>query len=112
MPLYVRAGTIIPMIPVMQYTDERPINQLTLCIWRGTDEWTLYEDDGHTFEYKNGAWATTAYSVSIDGQRTIFEIAARQGNWTLPLREVIVQLVGVGEQRFQDNGTASRLSFY
>ncbi len=111
MPLYVRAGAIIPMTPVIQYTDERPIDQLTLCIWSGRGEWTLYEDDGHTFEYKNGTWATTAYKVSTDGQKTIFEIAARQGNWTLPSREVIVQLVGIGEQRFQDDGTARRLSF-
>jgi len=56
MPLYVRA--IIP-IPVMQYVDERPLDPLTLRIWPGTGEWTLYEDDGHTFEYRTGAWATT-----------------------------------------------------
>lgn len=111
MPLYVRAGAIIPMASVMQYASERPLDQLTLRIWPGTGEWTLYEDDGHTFEYKNDAWATTTYRVREDGQQTIVEIGSRDGQWTPPLREVIVELVGVGEQRFQDDGTARRLTF-
>lgn len=111
MPLYVRAGAIIPMGPVMQYTDEQPLDQLTLRIWPGTGESTLYEDDGHSFEYRAGAWATTAYRVHQAGQQTIVEIGSRDGQWIPPSREVIVQLVGVGEQRFQDDGTANRLTF-
>lgn len=111
MPLYVRAGAIIPMAPVMQYADECPLDQLTLRIWPGTGEWTLYEDDGHSFEYRTGAWATTTYRVRADGQQAIVEIQSRDGEWTPPSREVIVQVVGVGEQRFQDDGTKRRLTF-
>lgn len=110
MPLYVRAGAIIPMAPVMQYVNERPLDLLTLHIWPGTGEWTLYEDDGHTFEYQLGAWATTTYRVRLDGQVSV-EIAARDGAWTPPSRRVVVQVVGVGEQCFQDDGTARRLTF-
>lgn len=111
MPLYVRAGAIIPMQPVMQYVDERPLDQLTLRIWAGMGEFTLYEDDGHSFDYRGGDWATTKYRVSMDGQQTIVEIGARVGKWTPPQREVIVELVGVGKQRFQDDGTTRRLTF-
>ncbi len=111
MPLYVRAGAIIPMAPVMQYVDERAIDQLTLRIWPGTGEWTLYEDDGHSFEYKSGAWATTTYRVYPDGQQAIVEIGARRGQFSPPAREAIVELVGIGEQRFQDDGTARQLTF-
>ena len=111
MPLYVRAGAIIPMAPVMQHVDERPLDQLTLRIWPGSGEWTLYEDDGHTFEYKSGAWATTKYSVRSDGQHIVVEIAAREGNWTPAARETLVELVGVGEQRFVDDGTQRQLMF-
>lgn len=93
MPLYVMAGAIIPMAPVMQYVDEHPQGPLTLRIWPGTGEWTLYEDDGHTFEYRTGAWATTTYRVSSDGQQIIVDIGARSGQWTPPLREAIVELV-------------------
>ncbi|MBD1944911.1 DUF5110 domain-containing protein, partial [Coleofasciculus sp. FACHB-712] len=111
MPLYVRAGAIIPMQPVMQYTDERLIDELTLRIWPGEGEFRLYEDDGHTFEYQTGAFATTTYRVDSQGQQTRVEIAAREGNWTPSTRETIVQLVGVGEQRFVDDSTARQLTF-
>nr|WP_290227845.1 glycoside hydrolase family 31 protein [Trichocoleus desertorum] len=111
MPLYVAAGSIIPMAPVMQYVNERSLDELRLRVWPGTGEWTHYEDDGHTFEYRNGAWATTHYRVFPEGQQTVVEIAARQGNWTPSEREVIVELVGVGEQRFQDDGSDRRLTF-
>lgn len=111
MPLYVRAGAIIPMQPVMQSTDERPLEELTLRIWPGHGEFRLYEDDGHTFEYQTGAFATTTYRVNSQGQQTRVAITAREGNWTLPSRETIVQLVGVGEQRFVDDSTARQLTF-
>lgn len=110
MPLYVRAGAIIPMAPVMQHVDERPLDQLTLRIWPGEGEWTLYEDDGHTFEYQTGAWATTTYRVRQDGQQVIVEIGAREGNWNPPSREVIVE-VGQASQSFQDDGQSRSLTF-
>ncbi|MEI2583681.1 glycoside hydrolase family 31 protein [Scytonema sp. PRP1] len=111
MPFYVRAGAIIPMQPVMQYVDEHPLEQLRLRIFPGTGEFTLYEDDGHTFEYQKGAFATINYRVSSDGEQTIVEIGAREGEWTPSPREVIVELVGVGEQQFQDDGKPRTLKF-
>jgi alpha-glucosidase len=111
MPLYVRAGSIIPMAPVMQYVDERPIDQLTLRIWQGTGEFKLYEDDGQTFEYKTDAFSTTTYQVRSEGQQTIVEIGAREGNFSPATREILVELVGVGEQRFADDGMAHQLRF-
>lgn len=111
MPLYVRAGSIIPMAPVMQYVDERPLDQLTLRIWKGTGEFTLYEDDGHTFDYKRQVFCTTTYRVSSEGERTIVEIGGREGRFLPAGREIIVELVGVGEQRFVDDGTAQQLIF-
>ena len=111
MPLYVRAGSIIPMAPVMQYVDERPLEQLTLRVWQGEGEFTLYEDDGRTFEYKTGAFCTTTYRVHSEGGETIIEIGERQGDFTPARREVVVELVGIGEQRFEDDGTARQLTF-
>ena len=120
MPLYVRAGAIIPMAPIMQYVEERSpqppehrgaTGDLTLRIWPGVGEWTLYEDDGNSFEYKAGGWATTTYRVRPESQQFIVEIAARLGQFSPPSREVIVELVGVGEQRFTDDGAARSLVF-
>ena len=47
----------------------------------------------------------------MDGEKTIVEIGAREGKWTSSQREVIVELVGVGEQRFEDDGSARSLTF-
>ncbi|HEY9620772.1 MAG TPA: TIM-barrel domain-containing protein [Crinalium sp.] len=110
MPLYVRSGAIIPMQPVVQHVDERPLDELRLRVYPGTGEWTLYEDDGHTFEYESGAWATTTYRVSHDNQITV-TIAARQGSWQPHPRRVIVEVVGVGEQQFEDDGSDRQLIF-
>jgi len=109
MPLYVRSGTVIPMQPVVQFTDERPSDRLTLRVWAGTGESTLYEDDGRSFDYRQGVWSTTTYRVSMEGEQAIVEIEARKGQWIPPAREVIVKLVGGTQQSFTDDGTARRL---
>ncbi|WP_017715556.1 glycoside hydrolase family 31 protein [Kamptonema formosum] len=111
MPLYVRAGAVIPVMPVMQYADERPLDELRLRIWPGNGEWAFYEDDGKTFEYQTGAWAITTYIVRPHGEEILVAIGAREGNWTPPARDIIVEVVGVGEQRFADDGAGRRLVF-
>jgi alpha-glucosidase len=111
MPLYVRAGAIIPLGPVMQYTSEQPLNQLRVLIWPGDGEFTLYEDDGDSFEYQTGAFCTTTYHVRQVGQQIVVEIGAREGGWEPHARDVCVEVVGVGEQRFQDDGASRNLSF-
>jgi alpha-glucosidase len=111
MPLYVKAGAIVPMQPVMQFTDQHPVNELHLKIWSGVGEFTLYEDDGDSFAYRDGAWATTTYQVQVEGDRTTVTLNPRQGNWIPPNRELIVELVGVGVRRLPDDGSDRTLTF-
>jgi alpha-glucosidase len=120
MPMYVKAGAIIPMQPVMQHTDERSVAQIRLRVWSGNGVFTLYEDDGHSFKYRltqsttlkePQQWATTRYQVRAQENTTMVEIQARQGDWQPPDREIIVELVGIAEQRFQDDGSARSLEF-
>lgn len=111
MPLYVKAGSIIPLQPVMQYVDEKPIDCLTFKVFPGTGEGILYEDDGRSFEYIQGMYSTTKYRLSQDNQELIVEIEPRQGQWTPPNREIIIDVVGVGEQHFQDEGQGKIFRF-
>lgn len=111
MPLYVKAGAVIPLAPVQQYVKEVSLNQLRIKVWSGTGEWTLYEDDGESFDYRNGAWATTTYRVWIENNQTIVEIDPRIGQWQPDERVITVELVGIGEQQFKDNGMAQKLVF-
>lgn len=65
LPLFVRSGSIIPMYPQMMYNWERPADSLTLNIYpSGKSEYTLYEDDGLTRQYRQGVYATTKFEVS------------------------------------------------
>jgi alpha-glucosidase (family GH31 glycosyl hydrolase) len=62
LPLYVRGGHIVPMQPVQQYVGQRPVDTLRLAVYpRATDgePFTLYEDDGQTLDYRDGAYAET-----------------------------------------------------
>jgi alpha-D-xyloside xylohydrolase len=58
LPLYIRAGSIIPTGPDLQYTGEKPADRITLYVYAGADgAFTLYEDDGLTYGYEKGAFA-------------------------------------------------------
>ena len=59
MPLHVRAGTILPLGPVVQYAAEKTTAPLELRVYPGTDaEFTLYEDENDSYNYEKGAFAT------------------------------------------------------
>lgn len=65
MPLFVRAGSIIPMAPVMSHTDERQVDTLIIRVYPTTataDSFALYEDDGESLDYQHGAFALTTLS--------------------------------------------------
>jgi alpha-glucosidase/alpha-D-xyloside xylohydrolase len=62
MPIYVRSGAIIPLDPVRQFVDEPASEPTTLNIYPGADgEFTLYDDDGSSLEYRNGSDAKTVW---------------------------------------------------
>ncbi|MCX5842063.1 MAG: DUF5110 domain-containing protein [Deltaproteobacteria bacterium] len=71
MPIYVRAGAIIPLDPVRQYTGEPVTEPTTINIFTGADgHFTLYEDDGESLEYLKGVGGWTGFTWN-DKQRTL-----------------------------------------
>ena len=66
LPLYVRAGAIIPMQPIVQNTGEKPNGPLEIKVYAGDDcHGSLYEDDGHTFAYQRGEFRRTNYTCKV-----------------------------------------------
>jgi len=66
LPLYIRAGAIIPMQPIVQNTQEKPTGSLQIKVYAGEDcHGSLYEDDGHTFAYQRGEFRRTNYTCQI-----------------------------------------------
>jgi alpha-glucosidase len=111
MPLFIRGGGIVPLGPVMQYVDELPLTELRVRVGPGEGQWTLYEDDGHSVDAQTGAWASTTYTVSTAGNHVTMEMQPRRGKWMPESRRVIIEMIGVGEQEFEDDGTAKQYIF-
>jgi alpha-D-xyloside xylohydrolase len=76
-PVFVRAGSILPLGPDVQYVGEKPADPITLHVFEGADgAFTLYEDQGTTFDYEHGAfteipivWSEAAKTLTI-GRRS------------------------------------------
>ena len=69
LPLYVRAGAIIPTQPVVQHTGEKPDGPLQLRVYPGKDcRGALYQDDGRTFAYQRGDFLRINYSCAATPQ--------------------------------------------
>ncbi len=107
MPLYVRAGAIIPNGPDLRYTDELPLDPLTLNLYPGNGAFTLYEDDGHSFEYEHGQFSTTSYTLQQMGDRLVFSIGAREGAYIPPMRRFLIVVHAVDEQAVEGYPDAS-----
>jgi alpha-glucosidase len=68
-PLYVRAGAIIPMQPIVQSTNEKPDGPLELRVYMGEDcHGTLYQDDGHTLAYQKGNFLRVNFTCEVTPQ--------------------------------------------
>ena len=86
MPLYVRAGAILPMGPKVMYSSEKPWDSLQIRIYRGADgEFTLYEDEGDNYNYENGAYSTIRFTWNEED--STLTIGPRKGNYTGMLQE-------------------------
>jgi hypothetical protein len=77
-PLFVRAGSIIPMGPELQYVDEKPADPLTLDTYpSGLTSYTLYEDDGISQGYLGGAYSTTKFTADDTSGQVKMTIGAQ-----------------------------------
>jgi alpha-D-xyloside xylohydrolase len=93
-PLFIKAGSIIPFGPEMQYFNEKPADPLTLYVFTGADAaFTLYEDEGTNYNYEKGEYSTIVIKYE-DDLRTL-TIGARTGSFKDTLEERTFQLVWV-----------------
>ncbi|HMD59892.1 MAG TPA: TIM-barrel domain-containing protein, partial [Opitutaceae bacterium] len=97
-PVFVRAGSIVPVGPELQYTGEKPADPLTLYVYAGVDgAFTLYEDDGLTYGYERGAFSRIPIRWN-ESARTL-SIGARAGSFPGMLAERTFDVVMVSPER-------------
>lgn len=81
MPLFVRAGSIVPTTTEMQYADEIPDAPYIITVYPGSNgRFTVYEDSGDGYEYENGAysefdliWCDSCRKLTVSARRGSFE---------------------------------------
>ncbi|MBQ1674308.1 MAG: DUF5110 domain-containing protein, partial [Bacteroidales bacterium] len=80
MPLFVRAGSIIPFGPEIEWTGQKPDDDICLYIYAGADaHFDLYEDDGESYAYERGAYSIISISWN-DAEREL-TFSPRQGSF-------------------------------
>ena len=96
-PLFVKSGSIVPSMPVQQYTGENPDADIYLDVWPEegkTASFTLYEDDGESLDYKKGIYTERTFSCRMDGG-LVLEAGERvdHGGYSLhPRRNIVFRI--------------------
>ncbi len=111
-PVFVPEGAIIPLGKIKQYMDESPDDTLTLKVYAGKDgAFTLYEDDGETYDYENGEYATTRIIVEDNKNELHIAIFPIEGNYNgiLSERTWKLEIIGLDNVKsFAINGKPAR----
>ena len=79
-PMFVRAGSILPLGPEMQYVGEKKWDNLEMHVYPGANgSFVLYEDEGDNYNYEKGAYATITFQWN--DSKKVLTIGDRQGNY-------------------------------
>jgi len=91
-PLFIKAGSIVPMGPIVQYSAEKTTEPMEIRVFEGADgEFTLYEDEGDNYNYEKGQYATITFTWN-DAKKTL-TIADRSGSFAGMLADRKLNLV-------------------
>jgi alpha-D-xyloside xylohydrolase len=92
MPLMIRAGSIVPMGPLVQYATEKPVDPIELRIYPGADgNFSLYEDENDNYDYEKGVYSTIAFHW--DDAKRLLTIDARNGEFPGMLKTRLFDVV-------------------
>jgi len=97
-PLFVKAGSIIPMGPFLQYAIEKPADPIELRIYPGADaRFTLYEDENDNYNYEKGIYSTIDFTWN--DAKHLLTIADRAGEFPGMVKDRIINVVLVDRNR-------------
>lgn len=108
MPLYVKAGSIIPMGPVMEYATEKPADKIELRIYRGANgSFEYYEDENDNYNYEHGKYTT--FTLNWNDKQQQLTISATKGNFPGMLKQHIFNIVMVDGVHGSDSSVADKI---
>jgi alpha-glucosidase len=102
LPVYAKGGSIIPMQPLVQSTEQKPDGPLELRVYPGPNcHGALYDDDGITLNYKKGDYLRVAYTCESRPNHLTLHIGAQQGTYTAWWKQIRVSVYGWHAARVQ-----------
>jgi len=109
LPLFVRGGAIIPSQQEMQYTDEAPIDPLTLDVFpEGSSTREYYEDDGISFDYQHGKFLRQRMTVAPTRKGLTLTLSSRRGMYVPSTRSLVIKIHGTTAYRVTSLGRGLR----
>jgi alpha-glucosidase len=95
LPVYARGGTIIPIAPLTQSTMETPNGPLTLRVYVGEGcKGTIYQDDGKSYDFKQGKYLRMDSTCSVDGKILHIQIGQHEGSYKAWWRDITIEVYG------------------
>jgi alpha-D-xyloside xylohydrolase len=92
LPLYIKAGSLVPMGPFLQYATEKPADPIELRIYPGADgQFTIYEDENDNYNYEKGQHAT--FQFTWNNARKLLTISDRKGDFPGMVKERSINVV-------------------
>jgi alpha-glucosidase len=95
LPVYVREGSILPLQPLTQSTEETPDGPLTLRVYPGQDcKGSLYQDDGKTLNYQRGEFLREQFSCEVGSSSFKVHIGPREGSYKPWWTQLQIEIYG------------------
>lgn len=106
-PLFVPAGSILPLTEVMQYVDEIPDAAYEIMVYTGSDaEFTIYEDSGDSYDYEQGKCALVKLRWDESAQQLV--IGARQGSFSEMVKEREYRILFIANAQHEEHTVTYR----
>ena len=97
-PLNIKAGSIIPCGPEIQYTTEKPADPIRIFVYTGSNgSFTMYEDENTNYNYEKGKFTTIA--LSYNEKNKVLTIGKREGSFAGMLKKRTFEIVFINNQK-------------
>ncbi|MBF9254569.1 DUF4968 domain-containing protein [Pontibacter sp. 172403-2] len=111
MPVYVKAGSIVPMQSLIQTTAEQPTDTLTIQVYKGDADnaFVYYEDDGKSYDYEKGQYYKR--TIRYDARKNDLAFGKAEGSFNSKFNHIKVVLHGFGNaSKVKVNGKSGKLN--
>jgi alpha-glucosidase len=100
LPVFVRAGSILPIAPLVQNTNETPQGPLTLRVYVG-DECSggLYQDDGKTYAFQQGVYLRMKFTCQRTAKGMLLHLSSHEGSFPAWWKEVHIEMYGFAPEQ-------------